>query len=61
MSQKVADMKIDEERCIEPTSSVQPGTCTQGVIHDDVFGDMTEGGPNYRAVCKLHIQHCSAC
>ncbi|KAF2993415.1 hypothetical protein E8E14_001373 [Neopestalotiopsis sp. 37M] len=50
MSQKVADMKVDEERCIEPTSSVQPGTCTQGIIHDDVFGDMTEGGPNYRAL-----------
>lgn len=57
MSKQTADKKVDEENDIQPTTSTRPGTYVQGVIHDDVFGDITQGGPNYRAVCQMDTQH----
>ncbi|ETS74135.1 hypothetical protein PFICI_14001 [Pestalotiopsis fici W106-1] len=50
MSKEAAEKKDDEENGIQPTLSTQPGTYIQGIVHDDVFGDITQGGPNYRAL-----------
>ena len=33
---------------LDPTTSV--GNGAQVVAHDDVFGELTDDGPNYRAV-----------
>lgn len=40
---------IENKEQIQRRASVMDGTCTD-TIHDEVFGDITEGGPNYRAV-----------
>ena len=38
---------------IEPVPS-QPGFVEEkDVLHDDVFGDITGSGPNYRSVCAF--------
>ena len=44
---------IDTKAQVQRRASVMNGTCTN-TIHDEVFGDITEGGPNYRAVSFHH-------
>jgi hypothetical protein len=48
------EKKYDEENGIQPTTSFAAGTARRTSISDAVFGDITEDGPNYRAVCQPH-------
>jgi hypothetical protein len=45
--------KENNEGDIQPTPSVLEGRLKH-TIHDEVFGEITEDGPNYRAVCECH-------
>lgn len=40
-----------DDNGINPTTSVQRGTARRASITDAVFGEISEDGPNYRAVC----------
>jgi len=44
------EKKYDQENGIQPTTSLGAGTARRASINDAVFGDITEDGPNYRAV-----------
>lgn len=48
-----SDKKGDEECKIQPTTSILNGTSQQVILHDEVFGEITENGPNYRGVSPM--------
>lgn len=45
------DLKRDFEN--EPGLHNTPSVAGGAQVHDDVFGDITDEGPNYRAVCRI--------
>jgi len=51
---KDSEKQAYDDNAIHPTTSVAQGTHRRASINDAVFGDISEDGPNYRAVCCLH-------
>ncbi|KAI9695087.1 MAG: hypothetical protein M1820_008949 [Bogoriella megaspora] len=50
MSRFYKSEKADEETDIHHTTSVSPDEPRRGSVSDAVFGEIVEGGPNYRSV-----------
>lgn len=45
------DGEKEFDTVLQNTASQRQGSITS--VHDAVFGDVTEGGPNYRSVCQM--------
>lgn len=54
------DKKEEGSLKLCPEAPVVDGT-VQNTIHDEVFGDITEEGPNYRAVCLTSRSNLEIC
>jgi hypothetical protein len=43
---------MKHEQDVEFNNGLTTVPSQAGEVHDDVFGDITDEGPNYRAVCR---------
>lgn len=47
-------MKTEHDEIAPEPSMLGEVQSHPGMAHDDVFGEMSEGGPNYRDVCPVY-------